>query len=294
LTGWGWVPLEPQDPETPLGQVPKDYIVFLRSGPEFWTQDTQTNLAYANVGLRNYYSWLQALDEAGDAKANTKAPQSKPAATEPKGQSKPAGAIADWQPLFNDDNLAGWEGLMKHWTLQNRDLVGTNKPGGPDGFKTFLCSKKKYKDFEIRFQVRVRGVDNKGDGGLNFRSAIVDEKRFTVSGPQGNMGKDLWGDLLSETGVDRFSSKPSHSVTRAPREIKAKVKQDGFNDYYIKCVGKHVTIKLNGETTVDGDFEWIPDEGILAWQIFDATTEVVYRDIQIRDLSPDKPSPNKN
>ena len=49
--------------------------------------------------------------------------------------------------------------------------------------------------------------------------------------------------------------------------VKKVVKQKDFNDYSIKCVGKHVTIKVNGETTVDDDFPKMPDEGIIAWQL---------------------------
>jgi len=36
--------------------------------------------------------------------------------------------------------------------------------------------------------------------------------------------------------------------------VKKVLKEEMFNDYYIKAVGKHITIKLNGETTVDDDF----------------------------------------
>ena len=49
--------------------------------------------------------------------------------------------------------------------------------------------------------------------------------------------------------------------------VKKMLKEKDFNDYYIKCVGKHVTIKLNGETTVDDDFAKMPDDGIIAWQL---------------------------
>src|SRR5437588_862326 len=49
--------------------------------------------------------------------------------------------------------------------------------------------------------------------------------------------------------------------------VKKALKEGDFNDYYIKCTGKHVTIKLNGHTTVDDDFLTMESEGIIAWQI---------------------------
>src|SRR5262249_30609989 len=60
---------------------------------------------------------------------------------------------------------------------------------------------------------------------------------------------------------------------------------DDFNDYYIKCAGKRVTIKLNGVTTVDEDFPQMPDEGIIAWQLHKGPAmEVIFKDIVFKDL----------
>ncbi len=72
-----------------------------------------------------------------------------------------------------------------------------------------------------------------------------------------------------------------------PETIKKVVKEDDFNDYSIKCVGKHVTIKINGTTMVDGDFEKMPDEGIIAWQLHAGfkSMEVTFKDIKFKDLS---------
>jgi hypothetical protein len=55
----------------------------------------------------------------------------------------------------------------------------------------------------------------------------------------------------------------------------------------VKCVGKHVTIKVNGETTVDEDFEKMPLEGIIAFQIHAGvpTMEVTFKNIEFKDLS---------
>ena len=72
--------------------------------------------------------------------------------------------------------------------------------------------------------------------------------------------------------------------------VKKFVKEKEFNDYYIKCVGKHVTIKINGETMVDGDFAKMPEEGIIAFQLHAGfkSMEVTYKDIHFTDLSKKK------
>ena len=132
--------------------------------------------------------------------------------------------------------------------------------------------------------MRVKGpaTGNRGpNSGLNFRSKILDRKKFTVSGPQADIGQKFWGALSFEF----IPGKVSTAIKWAPEKVLAKVKTKDFNDYYVKCVGKHVTIKLNGETTVDDDFAWMEDEGIIAWQVHANPTEVTFRYIQIKDLS---------
>ena len=48
-----------------------------------------------------------------------------------------------------------------------------------------------------------------------------------------------------------------------------------------------MTIKINGATSVDGDFPKMPDEGIIAWQLHAGfkSMEVTFKDIQFKDLS---------
>jgi len=63
------------------------------------------------------------------------------------------------------------------------------------------------------------------------------------------------------------------------------VKQDDFNDYSIRVVGKKVTIKINGETTVDTEFAKLPAEGIIAFQLHaGGPMEVTFKDIVFKEL----------
>jgi hypothetical protein len=192
----------------------------------------------------------------------------------------PAARAADSAPGdFLDP--ANWEGLMEYWTLKDGVITGST----PNGlrFNTFLCSKKKFKDFELRFQVKLTGKSWTGNSGVQVRSKIrdsaQDKKNFAVEGPQCDMGAEYWGSLYGE----HFGG----MMKAAPREVVRKaLKPDDFNDYSIKVVGKHVTIKLNGETTVDQEFATLPEEGIIAWQLHQGNPmEVVFKNIQFKDLS---------
>jgi hypothetical protein len=178
--------------------------------------------------------------------------------------------------FFNGKDLDGWEGLSQFWSVKDGAIVGYT-PTDPH-FNTFLCSKKKYKDFELSFKIRLR--DGVGNSGVQIRSKIVDPEKFVVAGPQADIGQQYWGSLYGERFGGMMKASP-------PAAVKEAVKPADWNDYSIKCVGKHVTIKINGTTMVDDNFEKMPDDGIIAWQLHQGfkSMEVTFKDIKFKDLS---------
>jgi hypothetical protein len=181
--------------------------------------------------------------------------------------------------FFNGKDLDGWEGLTEYWSVKEGALVGSSPQGLK--FNTFLCSKKKYKDFELSFQVRLKG--GAGNSGVQIRSKIrdgeQDRKNYAVEGPQCDIGAQYWGSLYGEHFGGMMKAAPKERIEKV-------LKKDDFNDYSIRCVGKHVTIKLNGETMVDDDFPKLPEEGIIAWQLHSGgPMEVTFRNIVFKDLS---------
>jgi hypothetical protein len=192
----------------------------------------------------------------------------------PPGRRRPVGK--EESPFFNGEDLTGWEGLPGFWKVEGGCIVGST-PEDPR-YNTFLCSKKKYKDFELKFKVRIK--NGNGNSGVQIRSRVVDPQKYTVRGPQCDMGQQYWGSLYGEDFGGMMKAADADLV----RKI---VKQDGFNDYSVKVVGKHVTIKLNGATTVDDDFPNMPDEGVIAWQLHKGFPgqEVTFKDIEFTDLS---------
>ena len=181
-------------------------------------------------------------------------------------------------PFFNGKDLEGWQGLSDYWSVRDGAIVGADPKGLT--FNTFLCSKKSYKDFELHFQVRLTGDGWTGNSGVQIRSAAFNLEHYAVRGPQCDMGEGYWGSLYGEH--------IGGMLKQAPRDVLERVlKKDDFNDYYIRCVGKHVTIKVNGETMVDDDFPKLPRSGIIAWQLHAGfkSMEVTFKDIHFKDLS---------
>jgi hypothetical protein len=178
--------------------------------------------------------------------------------------------------IFNGKDLEGWEGLKEYWSVKAGAIVGTNGDKNVP-FNTFLWTKKKYKDFEMKFQVRLK--DGKGNSGVQIRSEILDPKQLSAKGPQCDIGQQYWGSLYGENFGGMMKAAD-------PAVVKKALKPADFNDYYIKCVGKHVTIKLNDETTVDGDFPKMPDDGLIGLQLHGGhIMEVTFKNFEFKDLS---------
>jgi hypothetical protein len=170
-----------------------------------------------------------------------------------------AGVVRADDDFLKPDN---WEGLPQFWKIERDQVVG--KAEKDPGFNTFFCSKKKYKDFEMSFQARL--VGGKGNSGVQIRSTVVDMKKFVVAGPQADMGAQYWGSLYGERFDNKGKIGGGHMM-KASDFKKLNVKADDFNDYSIKCVGKKVTIKVNGQIAVDQEFDILPEEGIIAFQL---------------------------
>src|SRR5947209_8395233 len=133
---------------------------------------------------------------------------------------QPAVSADAQSEFFNGKDLEGWEGLKEYWSVKDGAIVGT---GGENKipFNTFLCSKKKYKDFELRFQIRLK--DGKGNSGVQIRSKIHDEKKLAVTGPQCDIGAGYWGSLYGENFGGMMKQADAKAVNK-------ELKPADFND----------------------------------------------------------------
>ncbi len=164
------------------------------------------------------------------------------------------------------------------WKYENNELVGTL----PAKAITYLYHKSVHQDFEMSFQVKLIGVGC--NSGIQFRSEIMDESQFAMTGPQceiGATGKTGYGGVWWQSGQ-------RNGVLRAvtPETYEKLIKPNDFNDMTLKCIGKRVTITLNGTITVDDECD-IPPEGLLGWQIVShgAKVEARFRNIQFKALT---------
>ena len=196
-----------------------------------------------------------------------------------KGAEK--GAIEEgFTSLFNGSSLDGWE--QKNGTatfaLLDGTICGRTAAGSPN---SFLCSKREYSDFELRFEV-------KSDVGLNtgiqIRSLSKPEyKNGRVHGPQVEIvnGPGKAGYIFSEgTGRKWISPK---------RDIHDHYRNDGWNKYVVIADGARIQTWVNGHPIEDietADVE--PRKGFFGLQVHavrkNKSFKVQWRNIRVKEL----------
>jgi hypothetical protein len=176
-------------------------------------------------------------------------------------QEQPGNTQEASPTFFNGKDLAGWQGSTDIWHVENGAIVGSlpaaQKPS------TFLCSRQRYKDFDLMFRASL--ADGIGDCGVQFRSRVSDGDKLQLVGPQCAIyGKDAPPD--HRTGS--LMTEPGDKVEKSPplKRVESFV-EPAENHFRIRCQGKHVLIEVNGIKMVNGEFPSLPDEGVIAWKI---------------------------
>jgi acetyl esterase/lipase/prenyltransferase beta subunit len=185
----------------------------------------------------------------------------------------PVVETAGFVPLFNGKDLSGWEGDTRLWSARDGLLVGTS-PGLTHN--DFLATDKSYGDFILKLTFRL--VGGEGNSGVQFRSVRV--PGHEMSGYQADMGQQYWGCLYDESRRNQVL------VQASPKALET-LKKDGWNQYTIRAMGDHITLSLNGVTSVDyrEPDRQIARDGRIAVQIHaGGPMEVQFQDIDIQPL----------
>jgi hypothetical protein len=196
-----------------------------------------------------------------------------------RGDAKePAAEKAKPVAIFDGKTLDGWEGDLKVFRVEDGAIVGGSlKSALPRN--EFLTSTKEYGDFELRLKVKLTGAAS-ANGGIQIRSRRVPNDR-EMSGYQADMGQHYWGSLYDESRRNKTLAGPD------PDELKKVLKPDDWNDYVIRCEGRHIQLWLNGLKTVDytEPDEKIEQKGLIGLQIHGGpASEASYKDIEIREF----------
>ena len=184
-------------------------------------------------------------------------------------------------PLFDGKTLAGWEGDLSVFRVEEGAVVaGTLKKDIRRN--EFLCTKQEFADFELRLQARLVGPGD--NAGIQFRSRRI-PNHHEVEGYQCDMGtafdRMIWGALYDESRRRRMLAEGDAA------KVRAVVRSGEWNDFVIRCEGKHIQIWLNGFQTVDyTEAEDVAKSGVIGLQIHGGKpAEARYKEIRIKRLT---------
>lgn len=190
-------------------------------------------------------------------------------------EEKKAGYIL----LFNGRNLDGWNGDPEAWSVEDGAIVGTTDHHTIKQ-NTFLIYKKKYADFILRADVRLRN----GNSGIQFRSTVMPEiAEWVVKGLQADLsdepGREAWGNFYEERGRSRTMMKTPDEGWQKAKDV---VRMHDWNSYEILAQGQHIRLTLNGLVTIDTT-ENQSSDGVIALQLhMGKPMRVEFRSIRIK------------
>src|SRR3954447_14919667 len=220
-----------------------------------------------------------------------------------------AGAADDeagFEPIFDGKTLDGWKAPdMSFWRVEDGAITGkVTKDHKPQENVFIVWQGGAVADFELRFRFRIFGAA--ASSGMQFPSEV--KERGLVHGYQADMSGDgrLVGTLYDEYG-------PRHAL--ADRGQRVRFDAEGhkstepfgdpfagkppdvsqWTDYTIRAEGEHITLRVNGQTTVelfDGDAAHRKLTGVLAMPVITSEMKVQFKDIRLKRITAgDKPPP---
>jgi hypothetical protein len=177
-------------------------------------------------------------------------------------------------------SFAGWEADTNFWRFEKGAFVGGSlKTKVPHN--DFITTKQQFTNFVLTLKFKLTGTEGFINGGVQFRSQRV-PNNFECTGYQADMGDPAWwGCLYDESRRDKVL------VNSKMDELNKVLKRNDWNDYKIRCEGKHIELWINGLKTVDyteADPN-IPDYGLIGLQIHGGgKAEAWYKDIVVETL----------
>jgi putative membrane-bound dehydrogenase-like protein len=172
--------------------------------------------------------------------------------------------------FFNGKDLAGWEGDMSLWKVENGEIVGHTAAGIKHN--EFLKNKMDLEDF--RLVVKIKLVPDGANSGIQFRSEKFGE--YEMKGPQADVGAGWWGKLYEENGRAILSDKSGEPY----------LKKEDWNTYEVLAVGSKIRTAINGHVCVDLDDPKISRHGMIGLQVHSGgPTDVRFKEFQL-ELNP--------
>ncbi|MCH7226338.1 DUF1080 domain-containing protein [Haloferula sp. A504] len=150
-----------------------------------------------------------------------------------------------WVDLFNGKDLDGWtqRNGTATYEIKGDTLVGTTAEGSPN---SFLCTDKKYGDFELTFEVK---VDDALNSGVQIRSGTFGGPKGRVNGPQVEI--EASGEKGAEAGYIYGEAIGGWMTPQIDLRPHKHFKDGDWNAYRVVANGPRIQVWINGEMISD-------------------------------------------
>lgn len=178
------------------------------------------------------------------------------------------------EPLFNGKDLTNFktEKSKEFWRVEDGILIGENNA---EKKGDYLWTEKEYKDFVIEFDVRWKGVTERGvDTGVEMRKPSI----------QCQLG--ISGSLKMDMSGSWYVGKPGYPEAGQAKEAKTLMKPEGeWNHFRIQAKGDTFTCWINGQKASEYTDAKFSGAAPLGLQIHPGVVmKCEYRNIKLAEL----------
>ena len=183
--------------------------------------------------------------------------------------------------LFDGLTFNGWEGdTLNTWRIEDNMIIGGSLIEiVPEN--NFLCTRRSYSNFILKFKIKLVGHDGFINAGLQFRSVRATNPSNEMIGYQADWGKDYWASLYDESRRNKTLASPDSA------KVLTWIKQNDWNDYVILAKNNRIRLFINGHKSVDylESDPSIPLSGLIGLQIHGGgKAEVYFKELYMKEL----------
>ena len=195
-----------------------------------------------------------------------------------------------WTKIFNEKDLTGWKlapnknsnpkggnGSAKY-VVEDGAIVGTTEKVGVR-VNSFLISEKSYKNFELKFEVK---LDKELNSGVQIRSITKkNHKNYRLHGPQVEVAYTGYAGYIYGEGY--------HGWFIPKKKLKKHdYFKEGWNKFHVKAIGKTIHTYINGNHVGELTHEKVFYEGHIGLQIHwirkGGPYKAAWKNIRIKEL----------
>ena len=183
--------------------------------------------------------------------------------------------------LFDGYTFNGWDGdTLNTWRIEDNMIIGGSLiKNVPEN--NFLCTRRSYRNFILKFKIKLVGHEGFINAGLQFRSVRATNPSNEMIGYQADWGNGYWASLYDESRRNKTLASPDST------KVLTWIKQTDWNDYVILAKNNRIRLFINGHKSVDyleSDAS-IPLSGLIGLQIHGGgKAEVYFKELYIKEL----------